>query len=147
MEADHLLVTARTTVDAGRTAALRSPLGVAALAAAAVGVVATVDPNEPGHYPACPLLALTGAFCPGCGSLRAVHAMAHGDLMTAVGLNVLTVLAVLPLGVVWLQWVRRSWTGRPKSSLAPAAALWALTALIIGFGVLRNLPMGAVLAP
>jgi hypothetical protein len=134
-------------VTARRLATLLPPLGVAALAAAAVGVVAVVDPNEPGHYPTCPFLAVTGQFCPGCGSLRAVHAMARGDLGAAVGLNVLAVLAVVPLLVIWLRWLGRSWAGVPRRSVAPAPALWVLVLVVCVFAVLRNLPAGAALAP
>jgi hypothetical protein len=140
-------VAAVTPLRTGRTGALLAPAAVAAAAAAAVGVVAVVDPNEPGHYPTCPFLALTGAFCPGCGSLRAVHALAHGDLGLAVSLNLLAVLAVVPLVVIWLRWVRRSWAGASRRSVAPAPALWALVAVVVVFAVVRNLPVGAALAP
>jgi Protein of unknown function (DUF2752) len=126
---------------------LRAPLGVAALAAGAVGVVAVVDPNQPGHYPTCPFLWLTGLQCPGCGSLRAVHALAHGDIPVAVGLNVLTVLAAIALVVIWLRWVRRSWTGRPRTAIAPPAVLWSLAVAVVVFAVVRNMPFGAFLAP
>lgn len=127
--------------------AMRDPAAVAVVGLAAVAVVAVVDPNEPGHYPTCPFLALTGQFCPGCGSLRAMHALAHGQLTTALGLNVLTVLALLPLGVIWLRWVRRKWTGQSRRSVAPANALWALLVVVIAFTVVRNLAVGAGLAP
>ena len=40
--------------------------------------------TSPGHYPTCPFLAITGWYCPGCGSLRAVHDLLHGDLAGAV---------------------------------------------------------------
>jgi len=135
------------TTDLAVRHGVRSPLAVAAVAVAAVGFVALVDPNEEGHYPTCPFLAVTGRFCPGCGSLRAVHALAHGDLATAAGSNVLTVLAVLPLLVVWGRWTRRSWTGTPRGSAAPTYALWMLLVVVSVFGVLRNLPVGAALAP
>ena len=127
--------------------ALLAPLSVAALAAAAVGVVVLVDPNEPGHYPTCPFLAVTGAFCPGCGSLRAVHAMGSGDLGTALDRNVLTVLAVLPLLMLWGSWTRRQWTGQRRTSVAPAWVLWTLLGVVCVFGVVRNLSFGAALAP
>lgn len=112
-----------------------------------VAYVAAVDPNEAGHYPTCPVLALTGAYCPGCGSLRAVHALAHGEVGTALGLNVLVVLSLVPLAVVWARWVRRSWLGVPRTSVAPPALLWGLVALVAVFTVVRNLPGGAALAP
>ena len=121
-----------------------------ALAATAAGLatVATVDPERPGHYPTCPFLALTGWWCPGCGSLRAVHALAHGDVATALDRNVLTVLAVPALVVAWFAWLRRALTGRPRSDrAAPPWLLWALLGLFVAFGVLRNTPAGSWLAP
>jgi Zn-dependent protease len=130
-----------------RWSALLSPAGVAVAAVAAVSVVAVVDPNESGHYPTCPFFALTGHFCPGCGSLRAVHALAHGDVAGAIGLNALLVASLPLLGWLWLRWVRRSWTGAPRPALAPPVFLWGGLVLVLAFAVLRNLPMGAALAP
>jgi hypothetical protein len=109
--------------------------------------VALVDPNESGHYPTCPFFALTGHFCPGCGSLRAMHALTQGDLAGAAGLNVLALASLPVLAVIWLRWVRRSWTGAPRTQPAPAALIWALAVGVLVFGVIRNLPFGAALAP
>ena len=131
----------------GGLTSLAGPLGVAALAAAAVGVVAAVDPNEAGPYPTCPFLSLTGLACPGCGSLRAVHALAHGDVGAALSLNLLTVLAIVPLVVIWARWLVRTRTGVLRSTVAPAPLLWGLLVLVVAFGVLRNLPAVAWLAP
>ena len=141
------LMTTDTLVGTRRFLALGGPLANAALAGVAVGVVALVDPNEPGHYPTCPFLALTGLYCPGCGSLRAVHALTNGDVTTAVGLNVLTVLAVVALSLLWARWAWRSWTGAQRTTVAPAALIWSLSVAVVVFGVLRNVPIGAALAP
>jgi hypothetical protein len=130
-----------------RWASLLQPAGVVLGAAAAVSVVAVVDPNESGHYPTCPFLALTGHWCPGCGSLRALHALAHGDVLGAVGRNVLLVASLPLLAWLWLRWVRRSWTGTPRPALAPPVLIWAGLVLVLAFAVLRNLPIGAALAP
>ena len=131
----------------GRLRAAVAPVLVAVAAAAAVGVVAVVDPNEPGHYPTCPFLAATGRHCPGCGSLRAVHALAHGDLGAAVGLNALAVGGILLLAAIWLRWVGARVAGRSRAQLAPAPAVWVLLALVLVFWVTRNLPFGTSLAP
>lgn len=110
-------------------------------------VVAAVDPNEPGHYPTCPFLQVTGLACPGCGTLRALHAATRADLAGAVSLNLLTVCAVPLLAVLWSGWLRRQWAGRPRSWLAPPWRLWTLLAVVVAFWVLRNLPVTDVLAP
>jgi hypothetical protein len=116
-------------------------------AAAALSVVAVVDPNEPGHYPTCPFFALTGHWCPGCGSLRALHALAHGDVLGAAARNVLLLAALPLLGWLWLRWVQRSWSGAPRPAPAHPAFLWAGLVVAVAFAVLRNLPAGAALAP
>jgi hypothetical protein len=132
---------------AGHPGRLTGPVGSVAAAAAAVAVIAVVDPNQPGRYPTCPFFALTGHWCPGCGTLRALHALTQGDLATAAGLNLL-VLAGLPvLALTWLLWLRRSWTGAPRARPAPPALIWVLAAGVLLFGLVRNLPFGAVLAP
>jgi len=126
---------------------LGPPAAVATLAAATTGYVALVDPNEAGHYPTCPVLAITGLYCPGCGALRTVHALARLDVGTAVSLNVL-VVAVVPLLVgLWWGWARRRWTGACRTRLAPAWALWGFLAVVVSFAVLRNMPGLEVLAP
>ncbi|HEY7488324.1 MAG TPA: DUF2752 domain-containing protein [Streptosporangiaceae bacterium] len=121
-----------------------------ALAAALAGVayVAAVDPSEQGHYPACPFRTLTGYYCPGCGTLRMIHAAAHGHLGEAFGRNPLT-FAFLPLlGYLWVRWAVSSARGRPMTSvLFRPWAVWALTALVLVFWLVRNLPAGRALAP
>lgn len=124
---------------------LRAPLTAGAVGAAAVAYVAVVDPNRPGHYLTCPLLALTGWSCPACGGLRATHALTRGDLSTAWGLNPLWVLTLPVLLVGWTAWVRRSWRagdGVRRRWRAPAWTRRAVPAGVLVYGVLRNLPLG-----
>jgi hypothetical protein len=139
--------TTDNAVSGGSLAALGGPLGALAAGAAAFAVVALVDPNQPGHYPTCPFLALTGHFCPGCGSLRAMHAVTQGDFAGAAGLNLLAVASLPVLAMIWSLWVRRSWTGAPRARPAPAALIWALAVGVVVFALVRNLPFGAALAP
>jgi Protein of unknown function (DUF2752) len=138
------LVPARLQSRAGTLAA---PVLAAMAALAACALVTVVDPNEPGHYPTCPFHALTGLWCPGCGSLRAIHAIGHGHLREALGFNILTVAALPLLGVLWAAWARRSWHGSPRSRAANPRWLWGLLVLVLVFWVVRNLPVGEALAP
>jgi hypothetical protein len=127
--------------------ALRAPLLTAGMAAAAIACVGAIDPNEPGHYPTCPFLALTGWFCPGCGSLRALHALVHGDVREALARNPLVVITAPVLLVWWVVWLVRVLRRRHRRWAAPAWTIWALLVLVVLFTVARNLPGGAFLAP
>ena len=123
------------------------PLGVAAAAAIGVVYVSDVDPGVAGHYPTCPFLAVTGLYCPGCGTLRAVHAMGHGDLTTAWARNPLAVVGLAYLLVTWVLWFERTATGRRPSWLAPPWVLYGVLAAILMFWVLRNVPGWTFLSP
>lgn len=131
-----------------RLRSVLAPLGVAAATGVVFAVVGMIDPNEPGHYPTCPFLWATGLYCPGCGTLRTIHALAHLDPVAAVGLNPLAV-AMIPFLVFWWgRWLVRAWQGRPRrTTLAHPAWLWAFLAVVLLYWLVRNLPFGAFLAP
>ena len=143
----HVLLRSASTVLAGGRRAVLLPLGVAAVTLVGTGYVAAVDPNTVGHYPTCPFLAITGWYCPGCGALRAVHALAHGDPMTALALNPFAVVALGYVVVAWVLWLERTASGRPVRWLAPAWVLYSVLGAILMFGVLRNLPGWTWLSP
>ena len=123
------------------------PIGVAAAAAGVVTAVGLVDPNVAGHYPTCPWLAVTGTYCPGCGSLRAIHALAHGDPATAMARNPLAVVAIGWLVVWFLVWARRTFTGRARTTMAPAWVLYGVLGVVLAYWVLRNVPGWTWLSP
>ncbi|MEI5100031.1 DUF2752 domain-containing protein [Streptomyces sp. PmtG] len=126
---------------------LAVPLGVLGAVAAAFAYVGTVDPNEPGHYPACPLLYYTGVYCPGCGGLRSAHAVAHGDLTGALGANAVAVVGYGLFAVLWTLWALRAARGRPLGLDLGRAQLWAIGVVITLFTLVRNLPFGSWLHP
>ncbi|MER7698235.1 MULTISPECIES: DUF2752 domain-containing protein [unclassified Streptomyces] len=140
-------VFARTPVPASRTRRLATPVGILAAVAGAFAYVGTVDPNESGHYPVCPLLKLTGLLCPGCGGLRSAHAFIHGDLGAAFAANAIATAGYFLFAAVWVLWLVRAWRGRPlRIGLAPAW-WWGVGAVLLVFTVVRNLPFGSALAP
>ncbi|WP_374106271.1 DUF2752 domain-containing protein [Streptomyces sp. TRM70350] len=129
------------------TRRLAAPVGVLGAVAAAFAYVGAVDPNEPGHYPVCPLLRFTGLYCPGCGGLRSAHAVVHGDLPAALHANALAVAGYLLFAVLWTVWVVRAARGRPLLLDLRPAYLWSAGALLLLFTVVRNLPFGGWLHP
>lgn len=135
------------TQRAPRLTGLAVPGGILAAVAGAFAYVGTVDPNQPGHYPVCPLYRITGLYCPGCGGLRSAHAFVHGDFLAALQDNAPAVLGYLAFAVLWTVWVVRTARGRPlRLGLGPVH-LWTAGTLLLVFTVVRNLPFGGWLHP
>jgi hypothetical protein len=108
----------------------------AAVFAALFALTATVSPGQPGHYPTCPFRAITGYACPGCGSLRTLHDLAHGHFTTALTHNAMLVM-MLPFAMAaWL----RAVTGRAGAVATPRWLSYAAIAVLAVWTVVRNLP-------
>jgi hypothetical protein len=108
------------------------------------------NPLEVHFYPRCPLFVMTGIYCPGCGALRAGHALLHGHLLTALDYNALLVLAAPFLAYALAAQAIPALTGRriPVRTLSgreAKAVMW----VFVAFMLLRNLPLYplSVLAP
>ncbi len=109
---------------------------------AGVAVLYCFDPARTWFYPPCMFHVLTGWNCPGCGGLRAMHKLLHGDLPGAFHSNPL-VVSLIPVAV-WLvaRGVRQSKVGPSQAnSLVPISLLWVLLGVTLVFGLLRNLPL------
>jgi hypothetical protein len=114
---------------------------VGLVAAGGVAVLAGVilfcfDPAQYPFYPTCIFHRTTGLLCPGCGSLRALHQLLHGHLMTAFRFNPLLILALCSLaagGVLYrvrkefLHWFTPRW-------------LWVMGIVVVAVSIWRNLP-------
>jgi hypothetical protein len=99
------------------------------------------DPAHSLVFPPCPLHYFTGMYCPGCGSLRAIHALLHGDLRQAVAMNVLTVILLPFIGYGLASEIYRHFRSRPlPGTMLPASWIRALFVVIVLFGIARNLP-------
>ncbi len=129
------------------------PLAVGAVAVAGAAVLVLRDPHAPGSFGVCPLYALTGLYCAGCGALRATHDLLTGDLAGAWSMNPLWVVAVPLLVLAWMRWLRGPATepgASPGGSPTPRmSALCARAQVIVPvavgltvvvYSVLRNVP-------
>lgn len=107
--------------------------------ATGIVILRLFDPAHSAIFPPCPVQYLTGLYCPGCGSLRAIHALLHGDLQTAWAMNALTItlLPFIAYGLAYEAYVQ--FRGRPLTGLMLSArSIRALCGLIVLFGILRN---------
>ena len=120
----------------------RVPAAMILLGTTAVALLRVFDPATSAIFPPCPLHFLTGFYCPGCGSLRAVHALLQGDFRQACAMNALTVMLLPFIGYGLLSEIHKHFRGRPlPGTMLRATWIRALCALIVLFGVLRNLPL------
>lgn len=126
---------------------LRGPLLTAGIAVAGVGLLHAVDPGRPGHYPPCPLLTLTGLYCPFCGGLRATADLSHGDVAGAFARNPLVPPLLSVLVLLWLRWAWSAITGRAWRLTVDRWITLALLGLLVAFGVARNVPGWTWLSP
>lgn len=109
---------------------------------AAVILLRVFDPASSRLFPPCPVHYFTGFYCPGCGSLRAVHQLLQGHLHAAWAMNPLSVLLspFLAYGLVCeaVFFLRRQ---RLPQFTLPGAWIRGLCAVILLFGIVRNLPV------
>ena len=116
-----------------------------AAALALVGVVFFLfDPVRNSFYPLCLFHNLTGLNCPGCGGLRALHHLTHGEILAAFHCNPL-LMALLPivafLAFRWFKHGSGAFDG--NTVFFRPAALCTLLAVTLAFTILRNLPWPA----
>ncbi len=126
-----------------------------------------VDARYSGFFPRCPFFTLTGLYCPGCGSQRAVSSLLHGDIIKAFHYNVM-LAASLPLvlysafrtTIYWIIkdlgekrnmiWVRFfTLNSIPQKIFYSPVFVKAVLVIIVLFWILRNIPVYpfTVLAP
>jgi hypothetical protein len=133
---------------AARQTATRLTLGLGgAMALGGCVMLYFFNPSKYHIYPVCEFHQLTGLHCPGCGATRALYALLHGDLPTALHDNALLVLLMVAWAGrgLWLGWEK--WRGRAVGGFFPAWTLWVVLTLAVVFGVVRNLPWFSFLAP
>jgi Protein of unknown function (DUF2752) len=110
-------------------------------------IVFLFNPATHKIYPVCQFHRLTGLNCPGCGMTRALYALLHGDVLTALHDNALFVFALgtLAIRADWFGW--NEFRGRANREFFPVKFLLPLLGVALVFTVLRNLPACAFLSP
>ena len=104
-----------------------------------LAVVYRFPPTEYSFYPRCPFYLATHWLCPGCGSTRALHALLHLDIQSALHYNALFTL-LFPVVCLWLGFIcYRTLRYDQFPDLAfPRSVAVCLTVTIVLFTVARN---------
>jgi hypothetical protein len=113
--------------------------------AAVIAGAALQQPAVTRLLPPCPVWAWTGLNCPGCGSGRALAALARGDVAAAAGLNPLLGLLLPAVGGMVIGEMRARHRGVPF--VVSRWTVRCLIAAIAAFTVARNLPGFGFLGP
>ena len=122
---------------------LLAPVAVAVGAGLGCAAILLGDPTTPGGpLPVCPTKLLFGIDCPGCGSMRMIYSVLHGNLAAAAHYNAVA-LAALPLLVLaWANWTAGRWRGRPVRSWQQWRWAPAITLVVtVVWWVVRNIPV------
>ena len=99
-----------------------------------------MDARKPGFFPSCPFYSLTGLYCPGCGSQRAISSLLHLHFAQALHFNLLLVLT-LPLVIYSaVVFVLNSVRKKQVEQAIFYSPLFTkvLLVVVVSFGVLRN---------
>lgn len=112
------------------------------LGGVAIVLLRVFDPAASGVFPPCPVRYLTGLYCPGCGSLRAMHALLHGDIGRAWAMNPLMIVTLpfLTYGLVSEALLELRGSRLPEVML-PASWIRAFCFVVVLYAVARNLPL------
>jgi hypothetical protein len=109
-----------------------------------------LDPSRQEIFPRCLFNSITGYYCPGCGSQRAIHSLLHLDFAGVVSQNFLFIPAFLLIFYHYLHpIVNRYFSWKLPNVFYFKSTPWILFGVIIIFWILRNLPFYpfSVLAP
>jgi len=100
------------------------------------------NPATTNVFPSSPFRELTGLFCPGCGSLRGLHQLLHGNLVNALDLNPLMVLSLPFMFYSYVSYTMEVMSGRQLHTLFihPKFIRYLLYS-IIAYWFLRNIPI------
>lgn len=104
-------------------------------------LLAVEPPTNDSWYPRCQFHSATGLHCPGCGTTRSLHAALNGHVLQSLAYNA---LAWVVLPIVGIALVRSLWTWYRNTPAKPHRSSpiwpWVIGALMLLYGVLRNLP-------
>lgn len=109
-----------------------------------------LNPIEYEIFPRCIFNSITGYYCPGCGSQRAIHSLLHLDFAGVVSYNFLFIPAFLLIFYHYVHpFLNLKLNWKLPNIFILKSTPWIIFAVVIVFWVLRNLPFYpfSVLAP
>lgn len=108
--------------------------------AIAVVLLYILDPMTAGFSYRCPVKALTGLDCPGCGGQRAIHALLHLRFKEAIGYNPFLIIVALYISaVIFIGLLRGPRISKVRRIILGERVAWLYIALMFTWTIVRNL--------
>jgi hypothetical protein len=100
------------------------------------------DPGEGFLFPRCPFNILTGYYCPGCGSQRAIHSLLHFRFGEAAGQNLLIIPSAFVIFYHLIyRFLNKKLGWKLPDLLYRKNTPWIILAVVILFWIFRNIPV------
>lgn len=100
------------------------------------------DPAKHSIFPRCTFNSLTGYYCPGCGSQRAIHSLLHFDIAGVVHHNFLFLPAMLLIIYHYLRLVfNRFFNWKLPNIFYFKNTPWIIFGVVVVFWITRNIPI------
>ncbi|HYQ56287.1 MAG TPA: DUF2752 domain-containing protein [Draconibacterium sp.] len=100
-----------------------------------------IDPIQHSLFPQCLFHSLTGGYCPGCGSQRALHSLLHLDFAGVAGYNFLFLPAALLILYHYIHPVlNKTFAWKLPNLLYRKPTPWIILGIVVLFWIARNLP-------
>jgi len=101
-----------------------------------------LNPTEHEIFPKCVFNSVTGYYCPGCGSQRAIHSLLHLNFAGVVGNNFLFLPALFLLIYHYsFAFLNKKFSWKLPNIFYFKSTPWIILVVIILFWILRNLPI------
>ena len=101
-----------------------------------------LDPAKNAIFPRCIFNSLTGFYCPGCGSQRAIHSLLHFDIAGVAHYNFLFLPAILLIGYHYLHPIlNRVFNWKLPNIFYLKNTPWIILCVVVLFWITRNIPV------
>jgi len=91
-------------------------------------------------FPKCPFYSITGLYCPGCGSQRAIHQFLNGHILEGLKHNFLILILATVLIYDGTIFLLNHFTKNPLNNLLHQSRITkGILIIILSFWVLRNI--------
>lgn len=107
---------------------------IAPVVATGAALLYLFDPTTAHFFPPCPLRAITGFQCPGCGTTRALHALLHGQFAAAFAFNPMLFVMSAAIAPALITFAR----GRTPRYVTQPWFAWCAAIVICAWWIGRN---------